>query len=334
MQSKPPARNRFLKSCGIVLAIFGIIFVLCFIMSTIIQSSPSVKATRSSLALVSTAHAAATATEVSRPTSTPTQVILPSNTPTTTPTSTATPALTPTPTPVQGVVLPAIVNVKSGPANKYPNLARIKKGQQFSILGRSEDKKWVFIELEGIRGWVPISSNVAIDVSIESFDVSTEVIPTQTRTPTLTKTPKPTATRTPIPSYVDTPPKGTWCAQSSDKKVCVGGFEYRRYIGYNSASARSRFIVFGIGVGNFGLVDTTVSPFDVTLVMEDGSTYNHDTATYYFNNYFSTTTIAPGNNVKGALAFLVPNDVAPHKIIFQGGWFESDIVIDLRTPPE
>lgn len=156
--------------------------------------------------------------------------------------------------------------------------------------------------------------------------------PTPTSSPTATPSPNATATNravaqaaastaraqsianvtATIEAYaVQIPPVGSWCNTNGIRAVCVGGFEYRRSIGYSSASASSRYIVFIIRVDNFSDSNIDVNPYDVTLVLENGKTYSHDITTYNFSNNFDAVIISPGDNAQGGLAFLVQNNVAP-----------------------
>ena len=92
--------------------------------------------------------------------------------------------------------------------------------------------------------------------------------------------------------------------------------------------------MFSIAVKNIGLFDISVNPFDFTMVMEDGRTYEHASETYYYNNALQAVEVSPGNSASGGLVFYVPNDVGPRKIICRGGFLESTIEIDLYDKPE
>lgn len=253
---------------------------------------------------------------------------------TNTPKPTATRTATPTPLPF-GTINPVkvsggTVNIRSGPG---PNTfvawrQEVDPEVKFTLVGRNEDSSWLMIETrQGDRGWID-TSFVLTENDLELIPVMVDEFPTLT--PTLT----PTRTPTPTQSFAIAPPKGSWCEQNNTRGVCVGNLEYRNYVGYSSSGSKSRFVVLGAVVKNISYSDISVNPFDFTMVMEDGSTYEHSSETYYFNNAFSGLTVAPDNSAKGALVFLVPNDVGPVKIICRGGFFESNIVIDLRLKPE
>lgn len=249
-----------------------------------------------------------------------------SETPTTTLTSTITSTALPS-----GIVNAAVgnfVNVRSGPGLNYIVAFLIEGQSSLSILHRNEQGDWYFIVTEsGDRGWI---HNALVQGTFEplSLSISTEVIPTLTPVPTNTTTPIPTA------PYSMQPPQGTWCASNNTRGFCVSGFEYKSYVGYKSANAESRFIAFGIGVKNMSEFDISVNPYDFTLVMEDGRTYEHVFETYYYNNSLQSVTVSPGNMATGAIVFYVPNVVGPRKIICRAGFLESNIEIDLYNPPD
>lgn len=50
-------------------------------------------------------------------------------------------------------------------------------------------------------------------------------------------------------------------------------------------------------------------------------------------NYFDTTNLQPGNSACGGLVFLVNEEYAPRNIIYEGGFLENDVIIDLRDEP-
>jgi len=250
--------------------------------------------------------------------------------PSPTPTITNTPTITPTSQPSGSVnaAVGSYINVRSGPGVNFPIAFKLEGQATFSILNRNEQSDWYFIQTEsGDRGWV---RNDLIEATIEAtlLSISTEVIPTLTPAPTNTPTPRPTV------AYSIQAPKGTWCAQNNTRGFCVSGIEYKTYIGYTSASANGRFITLGVGVKNISLFDISVNPFDFTMVMEDGRTYEHASETYYYNNALQAVEVSPGNSATGALVFYVPNDVGPRKIICRGGFLESTIEIDLYDKPK
>ena len=256
----------------------------------------------------------------------PTATPLPSYTPT----ITKTPTITPTSLPSGSVNAAAgsSINVRSGPGVNYPLAFKLEGQATFTILNRNEQGDWYLIQTESDdRGWVRNDLITAI-VEPTLLSISTEVIPTLTPAPTNTPTPRPTV------AYSKQAPKGTWCAQNNSRGFCIAGIEYKSYIGYSSASASGRYIVFSIAVKNIGLFDISVNPFDFTMVMEDGRTYEHASETYYYNNALQAVEVSPGNSASGGLVFYVPNDVGPRKIICRGGFLESTIEIDLYDKPE
>lgn len=139
-----------------------------------------------------------------------------------------------------------------------------------------------------------------------------------------------------IEAYVSQPPQGTWCDQNpSTRQVCVGGFRYVRSIGYTSAPSNGRLVAFMVAVKSISSSSIAMNPNDVTLVMENGSSYAYSGETFtYWPNPMQHVNIAPGDNAQGGIVFLVPNDLGVSKIIYRGGLFESSVTIDLRRPPD
>ncbi len=109
---------------------------------------------------------AATATPLITRTSTPTPAstravrsVPPSSTPT--PTFTPAPTWTPTPTATPSVasarVLPGPasgLNVRAGPGTDYPVLTQVRAGDRLTVLGRTEDASWLYVDTGAVRGWV------------------------------------------------------------------------------------------------------------------------------------------------------------------------------------
>lgn len=139
-----------------------------------------------------------------------------------------------------------------------------------------------------------------------------------------------------IEAYVHSPPQGAWCSQNSATRgVCVAEFRYLRSIAYTNAPSNGRFVAFIVAVKNIGSTTISMNPNDVTLVMEDGSSYSYRSETFaYWANPMQHVNIAPGDNARGGIVFLVPNDVGVKEVVYRGGLFESSVTIDLQRPPD
>ena len=76
------------------------------------------------------------------------------------PTPTPTPAWTPTPTRTRTTtahVLPGPasgLNVRSGPGTAFPVLAQVRSGTTLTLLGRTEDASWLYVDTGEVQGWV------------------------------------------------------------------------------------------------------------------------------------------------------------------------------------
>ena len=251
----------------------------------------------------------------------------------------------PTERPIIWVTVLNTANLRAGPGVNFEVVDSVEGGEQLAIVGRNNDGTWLKVDhQESVWIWVQL-----VDSPVEIDEIP--VPPTATPTITPTPTPSPNSTETKqaenqratstaraqarinatatILAWSHSPPVGSWCDYNSTRVVCVGNFEYRRSVGYTSAHPTARFIVFTVRVDNRSTSSITVNPFDVTLVLEDGTTYAHSTETYSYSNYLDGVNVAPGNNTYGAVVFYVKNDMAPKTVIYSGGLFESEILVDL-----
>ena len=102
----------------------------------------------------------ATATPTATQPSAPVERVAPTATPTRTPTSLPRPTSTPTPTPTRpptARVLPGPasgLNVRSGPGTAFPVLAQVRAGTRLTLLGRTEDASWLYVDTGEVQGWV------------------------------------------------------------------------------------------------------------------------------------------------------------------------------------
>jgi len=331
----------------------GIIIAACILLAALASALSNGSESDRSASSASEARPTSQTDAKSNAESTRTAVASTPNTATNTPTPTATktpvPTKTPTPAPVAAGVVLSNSNLRGGPGTSFDVVGSVSKKEELEIYGRSEDGAWLKISrTEPIWIWAEL-----VELSIDINEIPIPPSPTPTSSPTATPSPNATATNravaqsaasstraqgvanatATIEAFAASPPVGTWCDTNGVRAVCVGGFEYRRSIGYSSASANSRYIVFVVRVDNFADGNIDANPYDVTLVLENGKTYSHDITTYNFSNYFDAVIIAPGDNAQGGMAFLVQNNVAPERVIYRGGFFEPDIVINLKDEP-
>lgn len=285
-----------------------------------------------------------TTTEETVPTTTPG----PTNTATAIPTSTFTP--TPTPLYVGFLTVRQNANLRAGPGSDYEVVGSANGGDELPIYGRNTDGTWLQVDEDGLTWiWAEL-----VDLPLEIASIPVPPSPTPTNTPTGTPTPNLTATArienqnatstaraqananatATVEAFVDFPPIGTWCAQNDTRGFCVGDFRYERRAGFTNAPSNGRFIAFGVAVRNLSGSSISVNPFDLTLVMADGRTYEHASQSYsYWAIPLQSVTLASNGVAEGGMVFLVPNDVAPRYLIYRGGLFESEIELDLYDPP-
>lgn len=286
--------------------------------------------------------------------STPRFTNTPDSSPTPTPTNTSTYTPTPTPTPILNANVTSSANLRGGPGTHYDIVGSVQAGEVIPIFARSPEG-WFQVDGTG-HSWIA-STLVDIEVALDEIPLTENIPPTPTTTPTSTSTPTPDLTATAIiegeiatataeqqsilnatatiEAYVDSPPEGNWCNQNSSRGVCVGDFRYVQTIGFTRAPSSGRFIAFGVGVKNLDNNNISVSPLDLTLVMDDGRTYDYTSETFtYWSSPLQSIVVAPGDNAQGGIVFLVPNSTPPRRIIYRGGLFEEEIVIDLFDLPE
>lgn len=270
----------------------------------------------------------------------------PTNTATSIPTST----LTPTPLYVGFLTVRQNSNLRAGPGSDYEVVGSANSGDELPIYGRNSDGTWLQVDEDGLTWiWVEL-----VDLPLEIASIPVPPSPTPTNTPTGTPTPNLTATAridnqnatstaqaqafvnatATVQAFVDFPPIGTWCAQNDTRGFCVGDFRYERRAGFTNAPSNGRFIAFGVAVRNLSGSSISVNPFDLTLVMADGRTYEHAAETYsYWAIPLQSVTLASNGVAEGGMVFLVPNDVAPRYLIYRGGLFEAEFELDLYDPP-
>lgn len=276
----------------------------------------------------------------------PTATSKPTNTATAIPTST----FTPTPLYVGFLTVLQNANLRAGPGSDYEVIGSVNGGDELPIYGRNSDGTWLQVDEDGLTWiWAEL-----VDLPLEIASIPVPPSPTPTNTPTGTPTPNLTATArienqnatstaraqayanatATVEAFVDFPPIGTWCAQNDTRGFCVGDFRYERRAGFSNAPSNGRFIAFGVAVKNLSGSSISVNPFDLTLVMADGRTYEHASETYsYWAIPLQGVTLASNGVAEGGMVFLVPNDVAPRHLIYRGGFFESEIELDLYDPP-
>ncbi len=102
-----------------------------------------------------------TPTPTATPTATVSSLPVDGTTPTPTPTPTRYPITdTPTPTPTRpptAHVLPGPasgLNVRSGPGTAFPVLVQVRAGTRLTLLGRTEDASWLYVDTGEVQGWV------------------------------------------------------------------------------------------------------------------------------------------------------------------------------------
>jgi hypothetical protein len=290
----------------------------------------------------------------------PTFTHLPTETPTRTPLPTSTRTPSPTSTPSSSATVISGANLRGGPGTNYDIVGSVDAGETLQVYARTE-AGWLQIDGTG-HTWIA-SSLVNLESGLEEIPITDDIPPTPTETPTPTRTPTPNLTTTAvaqsqnatttavaqsqnatatarrqsilnatatIEAYVDSPPDGTWCESNTSRRVCVGDFRYVQTIGFTRAPNNGRFIAFVVQVNNVGSSNIFVSPLDLTMVMEDGRTYDYASETFsYWSSPLQSIEIAPGDVAVGGIVFLVPNDVAPHRIFYRGGFFETEIEINL-----
>jgi len=250
----------------------------------------------------------------------------------TTPTSTAVRPLS-TPTIISGksVSVNRDANLREGPGTEFAIVGGATAGQTFNVAGVNPQGDWYILE-DG--RWIA-------SFLVDGIPVVPTVISRITPNPTVTPnppvaetTPEPSITSVAVDTWISTPPQGTWCVGGTHRGVCVGDFRYVTEMKYERAPSNGRYIAFAVVVKNFDTSSIHVNPVNVTLVMADGRTYAYSAQTFsYWSSPMDAVNVSPGDIAEGGIVFLVPNDVSPERVVYRGGIWESEIVVDLRKPP-
>lgn len=136
-------------------------------------------------------------------------------------------------------------------------------------------------------------------------------------------------------AWAQTPPIGLWCASNDTRGVCVGEFRYVDNFDFYEAPDGTRYVAFLVGVKNISSSSISVNPYDITLVMDDGATNGLAFGSYsYWDVPLDAVTVASGDTALGGVLFIAFDDSAPARIIYRGGFWESEIVINLADPPQ
>ena len=104
---------------------------------------------------------------------------------------TPTPTLTATPEGLVVTIQSAVQNVRTGPGLEYDILAQLRQGEQFRVIGATQDFSWVVIDYRGQQGWL---AAYLLDIFGDRASVPVVAIPP-------TPTPGP-ATSTPTPPAI------------------------------------------------------------------------------------------------------------------------------------
>lgn len=257
---------------------------------------------------------------------------MPTSEPTATPTSE--PTATPTATPVVAVVQAASANLRDGPGASYEVIGTFRNGDRVAVVGRVEDSSWYKIQLvKGVEGWV---SSALLKLPVASNQIVLAPTPTASPTPdqraaqTVTAKAKATAT---IEAYRKSAPKGAWCDDTG--MVCVYDFRYFRSSSLYNAGSGGKFVGFGIQVENNGESTIHVNPTNVTLIDFEGRTYSYDVVTFdYFETPLQAVNVLPGNKASGGIAFKIPANSAPARVVYEVGLLGPMVEIDLKRSPD
>ena len=114
-----------------------------------------------------------------------------------TPTATLTPTLSPTPYYYLAVGVERLL-VYTGPAETYDVWGEVRRGDQLSLRGRSEDGMWWQVDYLGWKGWIRAQ---AVGANVEPTILPVSTPPS---TPTITPTPPETVTPT-LPAHTEIP---------------------------------------------------------------------------------------------------------------------------------
>jgi uncharacterized protein YgiM (DUF1202 family) len=110
-------------------------------------------------------------------TATPTQTELPIPTQAQLPTSTYTESPSLTPAGLKYCVVPALLNIRSGPGTQYSIVTIEAQGTCGLVTARNEDSSWLYISTGKYTGWASVKYLTG-EGDISTLLVSTELTPT------------------------------------------------------------------------------------------------------------------------------------------------------------
>lgn len=201
-------------------------------------------------------------------------------------------------------------NLRSGPGTHYAIEATVVAGQRMTVLGQTQAGDWYYADYYWIHAEL---------VEPQQHDVPIV-------TPRPTKTPDAEGTR--VAGIRSAAPAGVWCQAQGGLQVCVTQFAYEVQHSYSRAGNGRKWVVFVLGVNNGTRSRVHVNPHYATLVDLDGWTYPHDAIGYtYWTNPLRAVDVEPGNSAGGGIAFNIPYDTGPARVIYDG------MTIDLTQPP-
>jgi hypothetical protein len=156
--------------------------------------------------------------------------------------------------------------------------------------------------------------------------------PASTRTPTAKHTT--TVNYTPTPHQVATQPEGQWCEKNTVREICVYEIAYFiETLEDPSLPGSTQFAVIDVFVENLSSYAILIDPYNFTLILEDGTfSFLFDDPEELFEDIdeIRFTSIAPGENIRGTLRFMLPENTLPETLTHQGYLYESVISIDIN----
>jgi uncharacterized protein YraI len=181
------------------------------------------------------------------------------------------------------------VNVRTGPGETYELVKTLKAGDEVSIIGKTRDKEWLLIDLDGQQRWVKRSAILEQD--------SLDLVKTTEPTPR----PEPTATNTSVPSPSPSPSRSPSPGASSpdfaptNAVLIDGGKTLRVTVQNLSANNFNGSLVVGVSGVSPG---TLTLAFAVNIPASATTTVDFPLDTPVTTQKTAKVTVDPDNAIK------------------------------------
>jgi uncharacterized protein YgiM (DUF1202 family) len=196
------------------------------------------------------------------------------------------------PTSIKGKVQ-TDVNVRTGPGENFELVKTLKAGDQVTIIGKTRDKEWLLIDLDGQQRWV---KRTAIQEQ-DSLDLVLTTEPTPRPQPTATDTPVPSPSPSASPSRSPSPSPGANSPDFVPTNAILfdGGAKLRVTVGNISTNNFNGTLVVSVSGVNPG---TLTVAFAVNIPANGNATVDFELNPPVTTQKTAKVTVDPDNAIK------------------------------------